>query len=52
MKEDLDSILETSTEITASDVLELADQYKSLNEIIKTTGISAGSLAKVLEAVR
>lgn len=51
MQEDLTEIVELNGELTASDVLELADDYKSLNKILKNTEATAGGVAKALQLV-
>ena len=51
IQEELDSILETSSEISASDVLDLVDSYASLNKMLKNTEASAAGVAKALQAV-
>ena len=51
IQEELTGILETSSEISASDVLDLADSYASLNKMLKNTEVSAAGVAKALQAV-
>ena len=51
MQEDLTEIVELNGELTASDVLGLADDYKSLNKILKNTEATAGGVAKALQLV-
>ena len=51
MQEDLTEIVELNGELTASDVLDLADDYKSLNKILKNTEATAGGVAKALQLV-
>ena len=51
IQEELNGILETSNEISAADVLDLADSYSSLNKMLKNTKTSAAGVAKALEAV-
>lgn len=51
IKEDLNEILETSSEISASDVYDLAESYDSLDEILENTGVSAAAVGKVLEKI-
>ena len=51
MQEDLTEIVELNGELTASDVLNLADDYKSLNKILKNTEATAGGVAKALQLV-
>ena len=52
MSEELDEIIEQNGEISAADIYDLADQYKSLGKIMDNTGASAGALASILESVR
>ena len=51
MQEDLTEIVELNGELTASDVLDLAGDYKSLNKILKNTEATAGGVAKALQLV-
>ena len=51
MQEDLTEIVDLNGELTASDVLDLADDYKSLNKILKNTEATAGGVAKALQLV-
>ena len=51
MQEDLTEIVDLNGELTASDVLSLADDYKSLNKILKNTEATAGGVAKALQLV-
>lgn len=51
VKEEIDEIIEKNGELSAGDVLDLADEYKTLNKILKNTNVSAGGLAKTLELV-
>lgn len=52
MSESLDEIIEQNGELSASDIYNLADEYKSLEKIMDNTGVSAGALAEVLENIR
>jgi hypothetical protein len=52
MSESLDEIIKQNGEISASDIYDLADEYKSLKDIMDNTGASAGALAEVLERVQ
>ena len=45
----LQEIVASGQEIQASDVLELADSYDSLNMIMETTGATAAGLAEMME---
>ena len=51
VQEDLEEILQTSEEISAADVLDLADSYQGLNKMLKNTEASAGGVAKALDAI-
>ena len=51
MQEDLTEIVDLNGELTASDVLDLADDYKSLNKILKNTEVTAGGVARALQLV-
>lgn len=51
MSNSIEEIIEQNGELAASDIYDLTDQYKSLKKIMDNTGTSAGSLAKILEAV-
>ena len=51
ISEELNKILETSTEISASDVLNLADSYSSLNKMLQNTETSAAGVAKALQSI-
>ena len=51
IQEDILQILETSDSISASNILDLADSYESLNKILKNTENSAAGVARALEAV-
>ena len=51
MQEDLTEIVELNGELTASDVLDLADDYKSLNKILKNTEATTSGVAKALQLV-
>ena len=51
IQEELNGILEASNEISAADVLDLADSYNSLNKMLQNTETSAAGVAKALEAV-
>ena len=52
MSESLDEIIKQNGEISASDIYDLAEEYKSLGDIMENTGASAGALAEVLERVQ
>lgn len=47
----IEEIIDQNGKLAASDIYDLADQYKSLKKIMDNTGVSAGSLAEVLESV-
>ena len=49
---DLDEIIEKNEEISASDILDLADDYKTLDKIMKNTGATAGGLAEALQKIQ
>ena len=51
IKEEIDEIIEKNGELSAGDVLDLADEYKTLDKILKNTNATAGGLAKTLELV-
>jgi hypothetical protein len=51
IKEDLNEILNTSSEISAADVYDLTDSYKSLDKILENTNVSASTLGKALEKI-
>lgn len=51
MREEIKDIVDETTELTAADILGLADQYGSLEKIIKQTGATAGGLAKALSKI-
>ena len=50
--ESLKEIIENNQEVAASDILNLADDYKSLNKIMENTGVTAGGLAKALQKIQ
>ena len=52
MSESLSEIIKQNGEISASDIYDLTDEYKSLKDIMDNTGASAGALAEVLEKVQ
>ena len=49
INEDLEEIIQKNGEISAADVYDLADSYKSLDKILQNNEISAAGLAKILE---
>lgn len=49
--EEIQKIVDKNGEFTATDVLELADDYESLDNILENTNISATGLAKTLELI-
>ena len=51
VKEDIDEIIEKNGELSAGDILDLADEYKTLDKVLKNTKATAGGLAKALELV-
>ena len=51
VKEEIGEIVESQGELSADNVLELADSYKSLGKIMENTGIKAGGMAKILESL-
>lgn len=52
VSENLKEIIENNQEVAASDILNLADDYKSLNKIMENTGVTAGGLAKALQKIQ
>ena len=52
VSESLKEIIENNQEVAASDILNLADDYKSLNKIMENTGVTAGGLAKALQKIQ
>ena len=52
VKENLSEIIENNQEITASDILSLADDYKTLDKIMENTGATAGGLAEALQQIQ
>jgi hypothetical protein len=48
---DLSEIISEQSEITGANVLELADKYTSLEDIMNNTGATAEGMAKALELV-
>lgn len=51
VKEELDEIITKNEQVSTTDVLDLAGEYKSLNKILKNTDVTAGGLAKTLELI-
>ena len=51
MEESLNGIVEKNGEIAGSDILDLAQDYKSLNKILDNTEVTAEGLAKALTLV-
>ena len=49
MKEDLQDIIDEQGEISAMDVLDLADSYEELNDIMENTEATAAGLAEIFE---
>ena len=52
ISQELDEVIEKNDKLTSSDVLELADKYKSLDKILKNTKLSANGLAFVLQSLQ
>ena len=48
---EIQKIIDKSGELTAADILEIADDYDSLGKILENTDISAAGLAKTLELI-
>lgn len=51
MSEDIEEIIEKQGELSAMDVLDLADSYEELNDIMENTEVTAAGLAKLLEQI-
>jgi hypothetical protein len=52
ISQELDEVIEKNDKLTSSDVLELADKYKSLDKILKNTKLSANGLAIDLQGLQ
>lgn len=48
---EIQKVIDKSGELTAVDILEIADDYDSLSKILENTDISAAGLAKTLELI-
>jgi hypothetical protein len=48
VQEKMDSLIDSQGEITAANVLDLADSYSSLAKMLKNTSNSAAGVAKAL----
>ena len=48
-QKDLSEIIKTQGELTGSDVLDLAEDYSALNDMMENTGITAEGMAQALE---
>jgi len=51
LEENLNELVEANGELSATDILGLASEYKSLDKMLKNTGVTAEGVAKAFEAL-
>lgn len=51
LREEIDSVIDKQGELSAMDVLNLADSYEELNDVMENTEVTAAGLAELLEKI-